>query len=104
LTVDGQDARLFTRGVLRLDVRRLAPVLPLLAIAAALAIPGSALAAPGDPTLNGCVGDLAACTAVNPTGVVGGLGPLAAQGNNLYSIGYYTALSHYTLDASGTKP
>jgi hypothetical protein len=80
----------------------LALVSILLATAAALTIPGSALAAPGDPTLNGCVGDLSGCTAVNPTGVVGGLGPLAVQGNNLYSIGYYTALSHYTLDASGT--
>lgn len=39
---------------------------------------------------------------VSPTGVVGGYGPLAVQGTNLYSIGYYTALSHYTLDASGT--
>lgn len=81
---------------------RLGLVSLLLATAAALAIPGWAIAAPGDPTLNGCVGDLSGCTAVSPTGVVGGLGPLAVQGDNLYSIGYYTALSHYTLDASGT--
>ncbi len=81
---------------------RLGLVSLLLATAAALAIPGSAIAAPGDPTFNGCVGDLSGCTAVTPTGVAGGFGPLAVQGNNLYSIGYYTALSHYTLDASRT--
>src|ERR1700721_2989199 len=92
------------RRVLRLDVFHRAPVSLLLGIAAALALamPASVLAAPGDPTLNGCVGDLSGCTAVMPTGVAGGFGPLAVQGNNLYSIGYYTALSHYTLDASGT--
>jgi hypothetical protein len=73
----------------------------LLTAAAVLAASGAALAAPGDPTLNGCVGDLSGCTAVSPTGVVGGFGPMAVQGNNLYSIGYYTALSHYTLNASG---
>jgi hypothetical protein len=90
------------RGVLRLDVLRLALVSFLLTAAAALAIPGAVLAAPGDPTLNGCLGDLSGCTPVTPTGAAGGSGPLAVQGNNLYSIGYYTALSHYTLDASGT--
>jgi hypothetical protein len=71
--------------MLRLDVRRLALVSLLLATA--IAIPASALAAPGDPTFNGCVGDLSGCTAVTPTGVAGGLGPLAVQVNNLYSIG-----------------
>lgn len=81
---------------------RLALASFLLAIAAALAISRPALAAPGDPSLNGCVGDLSGCTAVTPTGVVGGFGPLAIEGTNLYSIGYYTALSHYTLNASGT--
>jgi hypothetical protein len=89
------------RGTPRLQVRRLALVSLLLAVAA-LGVSASALAAPGDPTLNGCVGDLSGCTTVSPTGVVGGSGPLAVQGTNLYSIGYYTALSHYTLAASGT--
>lgn len=90
------------RRVLLVGVWRLALASLLLAIAAAFTIPRPALAALGDPGLNGCVGDLSGCTAVTPTGVVGGYGPLAVEGTNLYSIGYYTALSHYTLNASGT--
>jgi hypothetical protein len=69
-------------------------------------VPGvrSAMAASGDLTFAGCVGDHQGCKATQPAGALDGASAVAVSGRNLYVAAFSgNAVSHFTLDAAG-KP